>query len=68
MRWDGRKVTITAVPKVDSILNQVYLMSYKRFLAVAARNHVLDLNFSRHMDPIYRVKHTITPDCYEVIW
>jgi len=39
MRWYGRKVTIMAVPKVDSILNQVHLMSYKRFLAVAAKIH-----------------------------
>jgi len=39
VRWDGRKVTIIAVPKVDSILNQVYLMSYKRFLAVGATSN-----------------------------
>jgi len=52
MRWYGRKVTITAVPKVDSILNQVYSMSYKRFLAVAvARNNFFDLKFFMSYGP-----------------
>jgi len=55
MRWDGRKVTIMAVPKVDSILNQVYLMSYKRFLVVAVtRNHFLGLKFFMSYGPPYR--------------
>jgi len=57
MRWHGRNVTILAVPKVDIILSKMYLMSSKRFLAVAAKIHnFLDLNSSCHMDPLYRVK------------
>jgi len=52
MRWYGRKVTIIAVPKVDSIFNQVYLMSYKRFLAVVAkRTNVLGPDILCQMDP-----------------
>jgi len=40
------------VRNVDSILNQVYSISYKRFLRVAARNNNFwTWDFSCHMDP-----------------
>jgi len=52
MRWHGRKVTIMAVPKVNSLLNQMDLMSYKQCLAVAAaRNNFLDLKFFTSYGP-----------------
>jgi len=39
------------VRKVDTILDQVYFMSYKRFLGVGAKRETfLDLNF--FMDPL----------------
>jgi len=40
------------VRKVDSILSQMFLRSYKRFLVVAqANNNFWTSDFSCHMDP-----------------
>jgi len=57
------------VREVDSILIQVYLMSYKRYSRVAAtNNNFWTWNFSCHMDPPKKGKNTLTPDYHDVVW